>query len=233
MGGKIRLRDAERFKLHFGPYRTPRFKLGSVVQDEIRGEVRITRITAGRIPWPVGIRNRGWSLVVYGDLARAIRRESPAAVMYWWGISRRTTVVWRRALDVPPTNDGTHRLRVSYTKLPWFKRFLHKGTLISSQPSIRTKAADAWRGKKRPEHVGRAISAALKGRPWSEKRRRKYSVAFAKQGKPIGFCGRLWTAKEDEWVRTLSPADAARKTGRSKTAIYLRRRILKVARAWK
>ena len=39
-----------RFKLHFGPYRTPRFKYGAVVQDALRGEVKIVGLTAGRIP---------------------------------------------------------------------------------------------------------------------------------------------------------------------------------------
>jgi hypothetical protein len=31
--------DDERFKLRYGPYKTPRFKYGKKVQDEWRGEV--------------------------------------------------------------------------------------------------------------------------------------------------------------------------------------------------
>ena len=44
-----------RFKLHFGPYRTPRFRIGAVVEDEVRGEVTIVGLTGARIPWPIKI----------------------------------------------------------------------------------------------------------------------------------------------------------------------------------
>ncbi len=38
-----------RYKLHFGPYRSPRFRLGAIIKDEIRGEVTIVGLTDGRI----------------------------------------------------------------------------------------------------------------------------------------------------------------------------------------
>ena len=79
---------ATRFKLHFGPYRTPRFKLGSIIEDEIRGEVTIVGLTDARIPWPIGKRGRAKAYLVFGVLARAIRRESAQAVCYWFGVSR-------------------------------------------------------------------------------------------------------------------------------------------------
>jgi hypothetical protein len=60
----------DRHKLHFGPYRTPRFKYGSKVECLARGELTITKLTSGRIPWPIGQR-RTYSLVLYRDLARA------------------------------------------------------------------------------------------------------------------------------------------------------------------
>lgn len=47
-----------RFKLYFGPYRTPRLRLGAMVQDEVRGQVRIG-VSAGRIPWPIGQKGPG------------------------------------------------------------------------------------------------------------------------------------------------------------------------------
>jgi hypothetical protein len=37
------------YKLHFGPYRTPRFKYGAKVECEARGEVRIVKLTDARI----------------------------------------------------------------------------------------------------------------------------------------------------------------------------------------
>jgi hypothetical protein len=66
------MHDKERFKLHFGPYRTPRFRYGAVVWDEWRGEVEIVGISAGRIPWPIGAIQARRSLVVYRGLAKAI-----------------------------------------------------------------------------------------------------------------------------------------------------------------
>jgi hypothetical protein len=41
-------------KLHYGPYKTPRFKIGATINCEVRGDVEIVRISDGRIPWPLG-----------------------------------------------------------------------------------------------------------------------------------------------------------------------------------
>ncbi len=49
------MKAATRVKLHFGPYRTQRFKYGGIVQGAARGEVKIVGLTAGRIPWPIGV----------------------------------------------------------------------------------------------------------------------------------------------------------------------------------
>jgi hypothetical protein len=57
--------DDERFKLRYGPYKTPRFKYGKRVQDEWRGEVTIVGLSSGRIPWPMGKAGANKSLVVY------------------------------------------------------------------------------------------------------------------------------------------------------------------------
>ena len=35
------MNDADRFRLCFGPYRTPRFQYGKIVWCEVRGEVRL------------------------------------------------------------------------------------------------------------------------------------------------------------------------------------------------
>lgn len=61
------MRQSERVKLHFGPYRTPRYRLGQKVVCEARGDVTIVGTTDGKIPWPIGQRGRAKSLVLYGD----------------------------------------------------------------------------------------------------------------------------------------------------------------------
>jgi hypothetical protein len=50
------------------------------------------------------------SLAVYGDLARAIRRESVSAVRHWFGVHPVTVWKWRKALGVPEWNHGTRKL---------------------------------------------------------------------------------------------------------------------------
>jgi hypothetical protein len=83
-----------RYKLLFGPYRTPRFKFGATVKDEIRCKVTIVALTDARIPWPLGLKGKARGYIVYGALARAVRRESAHAVMYWWGVSRPSVRAW-------------------------------------------------------------------------------------------------------------------------------------------
>jgi hypothetical protein len=77
---------------------------------EVRGEVVGCGVSAGGITWPIGKRGRAKSLVVTGGLARAVRRESAAAVGYWWGVTPQTVSKWRKALGVVQYNEGTTRL---------------------------------------------------------------------------------------------------------------------------
>ena len=105
------MHQTDRVRLHFGPYRTPRFKVGQEVQCAIRGKVAITGVSKGRIPWPYCRPRTRLALVVYGDLETAVRRESAAAVAHWWGVAWTTVRRWRRALGVGRYNAGTVKLR--------------------------------------------------------------------------------------------------------------------------
>jgi hypothetical protein len=88
------MRDAERFKLRFAKYRTPRFRYGAIVDCEVRGPMRIVGLSSGRIPWPIGYppdtSGGRASLVVYNGL-KAVRLESSQAVQHWWGAGHRLT----------------------------------------------------------------------------------------------------------------------------------------------
>jgi hypothetical protein len=66
---------------------------------------------SARIPWPVGKALRAKSLVIFGALERAIRRESNTAVCHWWGVTPQTVTKWRKALGVGPVIAGTRRLK--------------------------------------------------------------------------------------------------------------------------
>src|SRR5260221_8907808 len=122
-GRGVPMTDDDRFKLLFGPYRTPVFCYGDDVFCEMQGDVILCGLTAARIPWPVGKRKQKGSrarfIVLYGALAEAVRRESAQAVAYWWGITAQTVPRWRKALGVGPVTEGTHRLHHDYFEEPW------------------------------------------------------------------------------------------------------------------
>ena len=86
----------QRLKLRFGPYRTPKFKYGAKVMDERRGKVVIVGLHDGPIPWPIGKRGHSCAIILYGALAKAVRREAGVAVQHWWGVKHATVQKWRR-----------------------------------------------------------------------------------------------------------------------------------------
>jgi hypothetical protein len=67
--------------------------------------------------------------------------------------------------------------------------------------------------------------AAHKGKPLGEEVQRKMSAARKARGTLVPGT-RLWTAEEDELVRTLPRGEAARRTGRTLAAVTDRRRLL-------
>jgi len=77
--------------------------------------VTVTGWTEARIPWPrcrsLDTHGGGSGILLDEELARAVRCESAAAVMHWWGVSSGVVWRWRKALSVTITsNEGSHRL---------------------------------------------------------------------------------------------------------------------------
>lgn len=97
-------------------YRTPRVKPGHTIACQVRGEVEVDGLTEGSRstaePWPIAwpyvaqIGGRR-SLILCGDLVKAVRREGVSAIAKAWGVSRDQVHTWRRALGVPRFNEGT------------------------------------------------------------------------------------------------------------------------------
>jgi hypothetical protein len=217
--------DAERFRL-LGTYKTPRFRYGRKVICEVRGEVVITGMTDSRIPWPIGKRGRGrHSLVVYKDLAKAIRRESNQAICHWWGITPQTVSKWQKALGVERATNGTSRLHSEYNKEPWAVEAWAKTHAKARDPKRRRKISAARRGKPRPPHVLEAMHRARRGMHHSEETRRKMSRTHRRRGTLVPGTI-LWTPEENELVKTLSVEEAAKRTERTLSGVYKRRRLL-------
>ena len=164
-----RVTDADRFRL-LGTYRTPRVRVGGVLICEARDrEVIVTGYSSAPIPWPVGHPRRGRGgrpgLVVFGGLARAVRRESNQAVAHWFGVYSSVVARWRAALGVPKLTAGSARLRGA----------------VARDPERREKIAAARIGKPRPPHVIEAMRKGRTGKLQSEEARAKMRTAHARR----------------------------------------------------
>jgi len=221
--------NAERFKLLYGPYRTPKVTIGTVLTCESRDcDVIVVGYTDARIPWPVG-RQRGRAArgpVVYGELAEAVRRESGIAICYWWGVTGQTATKWRKALGVEQYTDGTRRLKRDYFKEPWARNAQRKGWAKARDPERCAKIAAAKKGKPHSPELIEKLRKAHLGKHPSTETRQKMREAAKRRGAWPPAAGRPWTAEEDRLLRTLPAMEVALRTGRTLTAVYSRRTVL-------
>lgn len=205
-------------------YRTPRFTYGSTVTCEWRGDVVINGITDALIPWPVGKRRkeRAKTLVLYADLADALRRESSSAISHWWGVSDQAITKWRRELGIDAMTEGTRLLKSAAAKSsPGIARALDAAHKKAGDPERRRKIAEARRGKPRPDHVIEAMRKANLGKKLSAETRRRMSEA--KKGRPRPP-RREWTREEDLLLGEWPDEVVAEKTKRTLTAVAARRK---------
>jgi hypothetical protein len=165
---------------------------------------------------------------VFGDLAEAVRRESATALCSWWGVTGQTVRKWRRALGVGAITEGTSQLRRDHSSEPLAEGAREKARARARDPELRARIAAAMRGKPRPAHVIEAVAAAHRGTSHGAEARRKMSATHRRRGTRPPKAGPAWGAWEDEAVRTLPAAEAARRTGRTLTAVYSRRRALEM-----
>jgi hypothetical protein len=137
------------------------------------------------------------SLLVDEELARAIRTEAAAAVMFWWGVSVGVVWRWRKALDVTRTNNpGSVRRQRAASAM---------GADATRGVALPTAQLERRSGIARELNLGRFLLKGFNG---------------------LNPKARAWTAEEDEAVRTLPPREVVRRTGRSLDAVYWRRGVL-------
>ncbi|QDU18479.1 hypothetical protein [Urbifossiella limnaea] len=207
-----------------GTYSTPAFKYGDAVMCEVRGEVLITGLTCARIPWPVGKRpaSQGRALVVYAGLAAAVRRESSAAVCFYWGVTAQTVSKWRKALGVGQMTQGTALLKSeALRESEAMAAARERGWAKARDPERVRKIREAKLGKPRPDHVIDAMRQARLGATASDETRRKLSEA--KKGKPRAP-RKEWAEWELALLGELPDAEVAKRTGRSYASVASMRR---------
>ena len=130
--------------LRFGPYHPPRVQVGDEIVCELYGLSIVADWTDAPISWPRRKPERRAgrrTIILCGDLIRALRIESAPAIAAHWGISKPAIVRWRRMLDITEYPDGARaqlreNLGIRRERLP---EMLHKGTGAKSNPR-----KDAW-----------------------------------------------------------------------------------------
>jgi hypothetical protein len=188
---------------------------------ERRGEeVRVGGLTDAPIQWPYVRRKGPHSLILCGDLVRAVKTESVSAVVHHWGVSPSTVHQWRKALDVTKWTIGTTRLIVH--------RILQNRKL-SETPAARAKMSRTRKGRP-PAPQFRAAGRAAAMRPKSERWKQQTAQRMRQQwasGQRHGHArGRPWTDRELKLLGTRPDHVVARRVGRSVGAAQRKRWLL-------
>jgi hypothetical protein len=209
-------------------YHTPRFKYGTTVNCTIRGPVKIVGLTDAPIPWPKcrsGKRSR--AIILYGALAKAVKRESARAVAYWFGVGRFTVCMWRKALGVGRYTEGTSALlsRMAPKTCQSIEANRKRAPSLRS-PERAAKIGAAKRGIPTPDHVKEAIARANRGRKSTQQTRLKMSEAHKRRGTiPPAMRGPRWTVEDHALLGTMKDKDVADRIGRPLGAVQARRYV--------
>jgi hypothetical protein len=173
--------ERERFRLLHGPYAAPACHRGDVLTCEYRGQhVRVGGLTDAPIPWPRVLKTGTPSLIVCGDLARAVRVESELAISHHWGAGVVTVWKWRLALGVPQVNEGTARLYGDYRPEKIGPEAYAKMAETMRAPEMRERLAGPRRGKPAHPNTLASLLEAAK-RPKTEAHRRAISEAHRRR----------------------------------------------------
>lgn len=146
------LPDEERFRLLGGPYLAPEVRPGDWLDDAERGLIQVGGYTEiARIPWPRTKKRGKASLILCGDLIRAVQTESAQAIMHWWNVSNTIVARWRKLLGIGQAgSEGSLRLYQQYKpqKLP--EDVAARGRENALTPENRAKISAAKTGKPMP-----------------------------------------------------------------------------------
>ena len=168
-------------------------------------------------------------LILCGDLARAVRRESETAICHWWGVGVTTVWKWRKVLGVESINEGTSALLSRWApETVQSDEAARKLADVQGSPERAAKIAAAKHGKPRSETVKTVLWTANLGRKASSEQRRKISESHKARGTRAPAAGVPWAAEGDALIGTMKDGDVAGRTGRTEEAVSARRYSLGV-----
>jgi hypothetical protein len=218
--------DGERLKLLHGPYTPPKARRGDTLSCEYRGcNVRVGGMSSDvPIQWPTVFKTGRRSLIVCGELVRAIRTESVIAIAHHWGVNVVTVWFWRKALGVPRITEGTERLYEEYKpeKLPDDVTAL--GREHAREPEVLERMAETKRGVPAHPNTVAALTEAAK-QPKSEDWKRQARERMAGK-RPLNSVRPDWKPEEDALLGTDFDREIASKTGRTIAGVRGRRKNL-------
>jgi hypothetical protein len=239
----------DRARLLHGPYQTPALRVGDRATCLYRDcDVIVTSWTDAPISWPRCKRAGGGkghpSVLVDGELERAIRTEAAVAVRYWWGVSIGLVHDWRTALGVKRMeNPGSRCLTLAASDKG--AAVLRGAQLPAEQVERRRQTAlelnlgrnlvpgyhGPWWTEDEVALLGKIPDQEVvkrTGRPWQAVRKKREALGIPNSfARPGAYGSPPWTAEEDRIVLRLPPAQAALRTGRTISAIYNRRHTLR------
>jgi len=231
--------DSERFKLLYGPYLPPKCQVGDKLLCESRGrEVTVLGMSVGLIPWPTTQGNGRNSLILCGELIRAVRLESEIAVAHHWGVAQSTVGTWRRALEVPRMTLGSRRLRIEFAteSLTPEVRAMARAAMHSTEVRAKLSAAKAGRPV-HPNTIAALLEAAQ--RPKSDDWKRGQSERSRKMWQNPEAYGlpshRKWSDEQIALLGTDSDRAIAQVLGLTTNVVkYQRERlgISRISRRW-
>jgi hypothetical protein len=220
--------DADRFKLRFGPYRTPRCCVGRWLTCAVRGRVKVVDISDTPIPWPLCKAGTHLTPIICGGLVRAVRRESNLGVARNWGVSPQTVVKWSKALGVLPINEGTRELLRDWSPDVLNAEARERAREASRSPEHAAKISAATKGKPKPLHVVEAMRRAATGRKASAETRAKMSATHERLCAERRAAGEGWQDAWDGLLGTMSDKELAQHLGVHASTVFVRRKALGV-----
>lgn len=150
--------------LLFGPYALPRgFAIGDDIPCRSRDrKIEIRSITDAPVAWFNARRNGHYVLILCGDLVRAVKMESAAAVAHNWGVTNDTVSTWRRKLGVGKMTPGTKQVWQDLMPTRLTADAIERGQRKSRRKTSRAKMAAAKSGIPMYANTRKALLRAVK-----------------------------------------------------------------------
>lgn len=156
-----------------GPYTAPSCAKGAWLHDEVDGLTEVGGWTTAPISWPRRKKSGRPSLILTGDLVRALHVESVAAICHWWSVGPTKVWHWRQSLGIK-TTPGSHSIA-------------RRGVPEDAAARGRAKAAS-------PESLAK-MAKSKTGVP-AHPRTRDALLRAAKAAKPDG-----WGKRANKWMQ--------------------------------